>query len=91
QNTIDGSGHFILLTLPFFIWAGMIMEEGEISVRLVRFAMTVVGHLRGGLLQVVVVTTYLVSGVSGSKIADVVAVGSVMREELRRKNYRLEE
>jgi TRAP-type C4-dicarboxylate transport system permease small subunit len=39
QNTIDGSGHFILLTLPFFIWAGMVMEEGGISVRLIRFAM----------------------------------------------------
>lgn len=91
QNTIDGSGHFILLTLPFFIWAGMVMEDGGISLRLVRFAMSLVGHLRGGLLQVVVLTTYLVSGVSGSKIADVVAVGSVMREELRRKNYRLED
>ncbi len=91
QNTVDGSGHFILLTLPFFIWAGMIMEEGAISLRLVRFAMALVGHLRGGLLQVVVLTTYLVSGVSGSKIADVVAVGSVMREELRRKDYRLED
>jgi len=91
QNTIDGSGHFILLTLPFFIWAGLIMERGGISIRLVRFAMALVGHFRGGLLQVVIITTYLVSGVSGSKVADVVAVGSVMREELRRKGYRLED
>ena len=90
QNAIDGSGHFILLTLPFFIWAGMIMEQGGISLRLVRFAMALVGHVRGGLLQVVVVTTYLVSGVSGSKVADVVAVGSVMRKELERKGYKLE-
>jgi tripartite ATP-independent transporter DctM subunit len=89
QNTIDGSGHFILLTLPFFIWAGMVMEKGGISRRLVALAMALVGHFRGGLLQVVVMTTYLVSGVSGSKIADVVAVGSVMREELERKGYRL--
>lgn len=91
QNTIDGSGHFILLTLPFFIWAGMIMEKGGISKRLVGFAMSLVGHFRGGLLQVVITTTYLVSGVSGSKIADVVAVGSVMREELERKGYRLKD
>lgn len=91
QNTIDGSGHFILLTLPFFIWAGMIMEKGGISVRLVNFAMALVGHFRGGLLQVVVITTYLVSGVSGSKIADVVAVGSVMREELAKKGYKMED
>jgi hypothetical protein len=67
QNTVDGTSHFILLTLPFFIWAGLIMEKGGISVRLVRFAMALVGHLRGGLLQVAVVTIYLVSGISGSK------------------------
>jgi tripartite ATP-independent transporter DctM subunit len=91
QNTIDGSGHFILLTLPFFIWAGMVMEKGGISRRLVAFAMALVGHFRGGLLQVVIMTTYLVSGVSGSKIADVVAVGSVMRDELEKKGYRLNE
>lgn len=91
QNTIDGAGHFILLTLPFFIWAGLVMERGGISLRLVNFAMALVGHFRGGLLQVVVMTTYLVSGVSGSKIADVVAVGSVMRDELRKKGYPLEQ
>jgi len=88
QNTIDGAGLFILLTVPFFIWAGLIMERGGISMRLVRFAMSLVGHFRGGLLQVVVVTTYLVSGVSGSKLADVVAVGSVMRQQLVKKGYR---
>jgi len=91
QNTVDGTGHFILLTLPFFIWAGLIMEKGGISMRLVRFAMALVGHLRGGLLQVVVVTIYLVSGISGSKAADVVAVGSVLRRELKRQGYRPEE
>ena len=91
QNTVDGTSHFILLTLPFFIWAGLIMEKGGISVRLVRFAMALVGHLRGGLLQVVVVTIYLVSGISGSKAADVVAVGSVMRSELKRQGYQAAE
>ena len=50
QNTFDGTSNFILLTLPFFIWAGLIMEKGGISLRLVRFAMTLVGHMRGGLL-----------------------------------------
>ena len=87
QNTVDGTGHFVLLTLPFFIWAGLIMEKGGISIRLVRFASALVGHLRGGLLQVVVVTIYLVSGISGSKAADVVAVGSVLRGELKRQGY----
>src|SRR6201994_4251181 len=91
QNTFDGTSNFILLTLPFFIWAGLIMEKGGISLRLVRFAMTLVGHMRGGLLQVVVLTIYMVSGISGSKIADVVAVGSVLRRELARQGYKPEQ
>jgi len=91
QNTFDGTSNYILLTLPFFIWAGLIMEKGGISLRLVRFAMTLVGHMRGGLLQVVVLTIYMVSGISGSKIADVVAVGSVLRRELARQGYRPEQ
>jgi tripartite ATP-independent transporter DctM subunit len=88
---VDGTGNFILLALPFFILAGGIMEQGGISVRLVRFAMALVGGLRGGLLQVVVVTIYLVSGISGSKIADVAAVGAVMRGELKQRGYRAAE
>jgi tripartite ATP-independent transporter DctM subunit len=88
QTTINGAGLFVLLTIPFFIWAGLVMERGGISIRLVRFAMTLVGHLRGGLLQVVIVTTFLVAGVSGSKLADVMAVGSIMREQLTRNGYR---
>lgn len=91
QNTFDGTSNFILLTLPFFIWAGLIMEKGGISLRLVRFAMTLVGHMRGGLLQVVVLTIYMVSGISGSKIADVVAVGSVLRRELKKQGYKPEQ
>ncbi|MDT7950978.1 MAG: TRAP transporter large permease subunit [Acetobacteraceae bacterium] len=87
QNMIDGTGNFILLALPFFIFAGLIMEKGGISLRLVRFAMALVGNMRGALLQVMVVTIYLVSGISGSKIADVAAVGSVMRGEMRRHGY----
>jgi tripartite ATP-independent transporter DctM subunit len=91
QNTVDGTNNFILLTLPFFIWAGLIMEKGGISLRLVRFAMVLVGHLKGGLLQVVVLTIYLVSGISGSKIADVVAVGSILRRELQKQGYKPEQ
>ena len=88
QAMVDGTGNFILLALPFFIFAGLIMERGGISLRLVRFAMALIGRVRGGLLQVVVVTIFLVSGVSGSKVADVAAVGPVVRRELKRQGYR---
>src|SRR5439155_3094632 len=86
QSMVNGTGNFILLAVPFFILAGLIMERGGISVRLVRFIHTVVGHMRGGLLQVAVLSMYVVSGLSGSKPADVAAVGTVMRDELRERH-----
>src|SRR6516162_458088 len=86
QTMVNGTGNFILLAIPFFILAGLIMERGGISVRLVRFIQVLVGHLRGGLLQVTVVSMYIVSGLSGSKVADVAAVGTVMRDQLRERH-----
>lgn len=91
QNMVDGTGNFVLLALPFFIFAGLIMERGGISLRLVRFVHALVGHLRGGLLHVMVLSMYLVSGLSGAKTADVAAVGSVMRDMLRKEGYDVEE
>ncbi|MGA2289502.1 TRAP transporter large permease, partial [Bradyrhizobium sp.] len=82
QTMVNGTGNFILLAVPFFILAGLVMERGGISIRLVRFIYALVGHMRGGLLQVTVVSMYVVSGLSGSKPADVAAVGTVMRDEL---------
>ena len=86
QTMANGTGNFILLAIPFFILAGLIMERGGISVRLVRFIHTLVGHWRGGLLQVTVASMYVVSGLSGSKPADVAAVGTVMRDQLRERH-----
>ncbi|TAM77611.1 TRAP transporter large permease subunit [bacterium] len=91
QNLSDGMSNFVLLALPFFILAGAVMEHGGISSRLVKFAHAVVGHIRGGLLQVTVVSLYLVSGLSGSKAADVAAVGPVMRNMLESEGVGLEE
>ncbi len=88
QSMVDGTGNFILLALPFFIFAGLIMERGGISVRLVHFAMALIGKARGGLLQVIVITIFLISGVSGSKVADVAAIGPVVRGEMKRRGYR---
>ncbi|MGH7707188.1 MAG: TRAP transporter large permease, partial [Vulcanimicrobiaceae bacterium] len=91
QNLSDGMSNFVLLALPFFILAGAVMEHGGISKRLVDFAHSMVGHIRGGLLQVTVVSIYLVSGLSGSKAADVAAVGPVVRTMLESEGIRLEE
>jgi tripartite ATP-independent transporter DctM subunit len=86
QSMVNGTGNFILLAIPFFILAGLIMERGGISVRLVHFIQTLVGHWRGGLLQVTVASMYVVSGLSGSKPADIAAVGTVMRDQLRERH-----
>jgi len=86
QTMVNGTGSFILLAVPFFILAGLVMERGGISIRLVRFIHALVGHMQGGLLQVSVASMYLVSGLSGSKPADVAAVGTVMRDELRERH-----
>jgi tripartite ATP-independent transporter DctM subunit len=91
QKMISGIDNFILLAIPFFILAAKIMDKGGVSLRLVRFVQAFVGHLRGGLFQVMVVSMYIVSGISGSKVADVAAVGSVMRDMLRREGYNLEQ
>ena len=82
QTMVAGAGNYILLAVPFFILAGLVMERGGISVRLIRFVHALVGHLRGGLLQVAVVSMYVISGLSGSKPADVAAVGTIMRDEI---------
>jgi tripartite ATP-independent transporter DctM subunit len=87
QNMVDGVSRFVLLALPFFILAGFVMESGGISRRLVMFVASLVGRLRGGLLQVTVVSMYIVSGISGSKAADVAAVGLVMRDMLDEEGY----
>jgi|KBSSwiStaDraftv2_1062776.scaffolds.fasta_scaffold04356_1 tripartite ATP-independent transporter DctM subunit len=87
QNMVDGTGRFVLLALPFFIFAGIVMERGGISRRLIVFVAALVGGLRGGLLQVMVVSMYIVSGISGSKAADVAAVGLVMRDMLKKEKY----
>src|SRR6185312_5133595 len=66
QNMLSGTSNFVLLALPFFVLAGLIMERVGISFRLVHFVHALVGHLRSGLLQVMVPSMYLVSGLSGS-------------------------
>jgi tripartite ATP-independent transporter DctM subunit len=86
QTMVNGTGNFILLAVPFFILAGLVMERGGISIRLVRFIHALVGHMQGGLLQVTVASMYVVSGLSGSKPADVAAVGTVMRDELSERH-----
>jgi C4-dicarboxylate transporter DctM subunit len=82
-----GTGGFIFLALPFFILAGFIMDRGGIGARIVAFLTALIGHFRGGLLQVSIVGMYIASGISGSKAADMAAVGIPMNKSFREQGY----
>ncbi|WEX10915.1 TRAP transporter large permease [Chelativorans sp. AA-79] len=84
-STLDS---FSLLALPYFILAGELMLRGGISRKLVDFAETVVGHLRGGLAQANIVASMVFSGVSGSSTADTSAIGSVLIPAMKEKGYK---
>jgi tripartite ATP-independent transporter DctM subunit len=83
-STLDS---FSLLALPYFILAGELMSQGGISKRLVDFAETVVGHLRGGLAHANVVSSMAFAGVSGSSTADTSAIGSVLIPAMKERGY----
>ncbi|SKA27007.1 TRAP transporter large permease [Consotaella salsifontis] len=78
---------FSLMAIPLFMLAGELMTAGGISIRLVRFAQAAVGHLRGGLGQVSILTSVIFAGVSGSAAADTAAVGSITLPAMSRENY----
>jgi tripartite ATP-independent transporter DctM subunit len=78
QQMARGIDNFVLLAIPFFILVGYLMEANGMSVRLIEWLQRLVGRMRGGLNVVMVTAMVLFSGISGSKMADVAAVGSVL-------------
>jgi len=87
MNAQRGSDGFILLALPFFIFAGFIMDRADIGSRIVNLIVALIGHIRGGLLQVMVVGCYLGSCISGSKAADMAMIGIPMSKQLEEEGY----
>src|SRR5690242_13572591 len=82
MNAQRGAGGFVFLALPFFILAGFIMDRADVGARIVAFVSSLIGHIRGGLLQVMVVGVYIASCISGSKAADMATVGLPMNRKL---------
>jgi len=83
----DGVDNFALLAIPFFVFAGALMAEGGMAWRLVAFANIFVGFLRGGLAMVNVLASMFFGGISGSSIADVSSIGSIMIPMMRKQGY----
>src|SRR5690349_1650287 len=87
QQTTAGASAVSLIAIPLFIFAGELMMRGGISERLISFASSLVGHLRGGLGQVNVVSSLFFGGVSGSAIADVSAIGGTMIPQMVKRGF----
>lgn len=83
----NGINKLDLLAVPFFLLAGELMTSANITLRLVAFAQTLVGHLRSGLAQVVSVSSMIFSGISGSSTADAVAIGTVLLPAMKKEGY----
>ncbi len=87
QRIVSGINVFSLMAIPFFIFAGELMFHGGIAMRLVRFAQAAVGAVRGGLGIVNVFSSMLFGGISGSAIADISALGSILVPVMKDKGY----
>lgn len=87
QKIFSGLAHFPYLAVPLFVLAGMLMETGGISRRIVDLSNALVGHIRGGMGMVVMVATILFSDISGSSAADTAAIGSVMIPPMKKRGY----
>ncbi|WP_336486805.1 TRAP transporter large permease subunit [Methylobacterium nigriterrae] len=79
----EGMSHLILLAVPLFIFLGLLIEMTGMARAMVGFLASLLGHVRGGLHYVLVGAMYLVSGISGSKAADMAAVAPVLLPEMR--------
>jgi tripartite ATP-independent transporter DctM subunit len=84
QQVMAGTDNFVLLAIPFFVLAGLAMEVNGMSTRLIELLVRMFGRLRGGLNVIMVVATAFFSGLSGSKLADIAAVGSILMPAVRR-------
>jgi tripartite ATP-independent transporter DctM subunit len=88
QRAVSGIDSFVLVAIPFFILAANIMNAGGITERLIKLAMAMVGHIRGGLSHVTVVVGMFFAGISGSSVAESAALSSLFIPAMVRRGYR---
>lgn len=87
QRMFSGTDSFHLMAVPLFMYAGLIMEKGGISRRLIDFANALVGWLPGGLAAVTIVSAMFFAGISGSAAADTAAVGALLIPAMKKSGY----
>ena len=87
QRLYAGLDSFTIMAIPFFVFAGIIMERGGIAQRIIDFALALVGSIKGSLLLVATVAGTGMAAISGSGSADTAATASIMLPEMRRRGY----
>ena len=87
RNIYNGIDSFPLMAIPFFMLAGELMNRGGITQRLVDFAQVMMGHFRGGLAHVNILSSMLFAGLSGSAVADTSALGSMLIPAMEKNGY----
>ena len=87
QKLIEGADSYPLLAIPFFIFAGELMNKGGMSRRIVAFALALVGHIRGGLGLVAIFAAIVMAAISGSAAADAAALGTLLIPMMRSAGY----
>ncbi|MDR1936059.1 MAG: TRAP transporter large permease subunit [Candidatus Accumulibacter sp.] len=88
QTLLDGADNYPLMAIAFFILAGELMNAGGVSKRIIDFSIAVIGHVKGGLGYVAILATLLFSGLTGSAIADVAALGSILIPVMEEAGYK---
>ena len=83
----DGSTKFSLIAIPMFVLAGAIMNAAGITYRLINFITALIGFVRGGLAMVNIGVSLFFAEISGSAVADVAAMGSIMIPEMKKRGY----
>ena len=87
RNVYNGMDSFPLMAIPIFMLAGELMNRGGITMRLVEFSQAMMGHFRGGLAHVNILSSMLFAGLSGSAVADTSALGSMLIPAMEKQGY----
>jgi C4-dicarboxylate transporter DctM subunit len=90
QRMFTGIDSFPLMAVPFFILAGDLMNRGGTTARIIAFADSLVGHIRGGLAHANILGSMIFAGISGSAVADTSAIGSIMIPSMEKNGYDLD-
>lgn len=88
QNLIIGADNFALMAIPFFVLVGELMNAGGISDRIIKFGLALVGHIRGGLGYVAIITAFIFAALSGSAVADTAALAAIMVPMMAEAGYK---